>query len=51
LNKFDNTIRLVLRTYYRIVIVSKNEHFFNRGIHLLSKKWEKVIASDEKYFK
>lgn len=31
-------------------IASKDEHFFYRGIHLLPKKWEKVIASDGKYF-
>jgi len=24
--------------------------FFYREIHLLSEKWEKVIASDRKYF-
>lgn len=31
-------------------IVSKNEHFFSRGIHLLPEKWEKVITNNGKYF-
>jgi hypothetical protein len=25
---------------------SKNEHFFYREIHLLPKKWEKIVAND-----
>jgi hypothetical protein len=31
-------------------IASKDEHFFYRGIHLLSEKWEKIVASDGHYF-
>jgi len=34
-------------------IVSKNEHFFYCGIHSLLKKWkkwEKIVASNGKYF-
>jgi len=31
-------------------IASKNEDFFNRGIYLLLKKWEKVIAGDGQHF-
>jgi len=27
-------------------IASKDANFFRRGIHMLSEKWEKVIASD-----
>jgi len=26
-----------------------SEHFFDRGTHLLPEKWEKDIASDERY--
>jgi len=31
-------------------IASKNEAFFRRGIHMLSERWEKVVASDGHYF-
>jgi len=31
-------------------IAFEGRTFFYRGIHLLPEKWEKVIASDEKYF-
>jgi len=31
-------------------IASKDEAFFLRGIHMLSERWEKVVASDGHYF-
>lgn len=31
-------------------IASKPTEFFRRGIHLLPERWEKVVASDGKYF-
>jgi len=31
-------------------IASKDEAFFRRGIHMLSERWEKVMASDGHYF-
>nr|QVD39168.1 Mariner Mos1 transposase [Schistocerca gregaria] len=31
-------------------ITSKDEQFFQHGIHTLPKRWEKVVASDGKYF-
>jgi len=31
-------------------IASKDEACFRRGIHMLSKRWEKVVASDGHYF-
>jgi len=31
-------------------IASKDEAFFRRGIHMLSERWEKVVASDGHYF-
>jgi len=31
-------------------IVSKDEAFFRRGIHMLPERWEKVVASDGHYF-
>ena len=31
-------------------IASKDVLFFRRGIHMLSERWEKVVASDEQYF-
>ena len=32
-------------------IASKDEAYFRRGIHILPEKWEKVVASDDHYFK
>jgi len=31
-------------------IASKDEAFFRRSIHMLSERWEKVVASDGHYF-
>jgi len=31
-------------------IVSKDEAFFRRDIHILLKRWEKIVASDGHYF-
>jgi hypothetical protein len=31
-------------------IASKDESFFRRGIRMLPERWEKVVASDGKYF-
>jgi len=31
-------------------IASKDEAFFRRDIHMLSERWEKVVASDDHYF-
>jgi len=31
-------------------IASKDEAFFQRDIHMLPKRWEKVMASDGHYF-
>jgi len=35
---------------YNDWIVSKDEAFFGRGIHVLPERWEKVVASDGHYF-
>ncbi|KAG5308637.1 MOS1T transposase, partial [Pseudoatta argentina] len=32
-------------------IASKDMSFFRRGIHVLPERWEKVVSSDEQYFK
>ncbi|CAF4741739.1 unnamed protein product [Pieris macdunnoughi] len=32
-------------------IASKDKEFFRRAIRMLPKRWEKVVASDGKYFK
>lgn len=29
------------------VIALKNKKFFQRGVHMLSEKWRKIIATDE----
>ena len=31
-------------------ITSKDVSFFQRGIHILPERWEKVISSDGQYF-
>nr|CDS28892.1 Mariner Mos1 transposase [Hymenolepis microstoma] len=31
-------------------ILSKDEKFFHRGIHLLPERWAKVVANDSEYF-
>jgi len=31
-------------------IASKDEAFFRRGIHILPKRWKKVVPSDGHYF-
>ena len=31
-------------------IASKDDQFYKRGIHILPKRWEKIVASDGQYF-
>lgn len=38
------------KTWIDSWIASKDEAFFRRGIRLLPERWEKVVASDGKYF-
>ncbi|EFN83177.1 Histone-lysine N-methyltransferase SETMAR, partial [Harpegnathos saltator] len=39
-----------IENWLQVWIASKDESFFRDGIRKLPEKWEKVVASDGKYF-